>query len=115
MIPEEAKKLFKTKYESFGCDKFYQFLLNYASNKVAEKEEVSKKPKAKMKDDANKISPEIELMDYSDRFLDLFRGEGEITYLDIARLFRRAGHKVYRIMLKKNMVKKNSRFLNVVE
>jgi hypothetical protein len=115
MIPEEAKKLFKTKFETFGTEKFYQFLLNYATNKIAEKEEVSKKPRAKMKDDANKISPEIELMDYSDRFLELFRGEGEIAYLSIAKLFRRAGHKIYRMMLKKSLAKRCDRFLNTVE
>lgn len=117
-IPVEAKELFKTKFEAFGNERFYKFLLNYAINKVVEKEaEGTKKTKSKIKtqEERSYISPEIELMDYYDRFIDLFRQEGETVYMDIAKLFRKAGHKVYRIMLKKSLIKKSDRFLNGVE
>lgn len=111
MIPEEAKKLFITKYSSFGNDKFYKFLLNYAVNRIVSNEEIKKdNPKA----DIAGVSPEAELMDYHDRFLLLHRRENETVYLDIAKLFRKAGHKIYRIMLKKEMIDKSNRFLNLV-
>jgi hypothetical protein len=116
MIPNEAKELFKIKFESFGSIKFYKFLLNYAISKVAEQEELVKKKRSRVKGiEIGRVSPEVELMDYHDRFLDLFRVEGEVIYLDIAKLFRRAAHSIYRVMLKKNLIKKSDRFLNTIE
>jgi len=100
-LNEETKKLFTTKYTSFGDDKFYKFLLNYAVNKI-----VSNDPSA--------LSPEIELMDYHDKFLALYRRENDEVYLHIARLFRKSGHKIYRILIKKNPTMRNGRFLNAV-
>lgn len=112
MIPEEAKKLFVTKFSSFGNEKFYKFLLNYAVNKIIVNEEAKKEnPKVQ----PTGLSPEAELMDYYDRFLLLYRRENDLIYLEIARLFRKAGHKIYRIMLKKNMIQRDGRFLNLVE
>lgn len=111
MIPEEAKKIFVTKYSSFGNEKFYKFLLNYAINKIVANEEMQKEnPKSEAG-----TSPELELLDYHDRFLLLYRRENELVYLEIAKLFRKAAHKIYRIMLKKNMVEKNGKFLNMVD
>lgn len=111
MIPEEAKKIFVTKYSSFGNEKFYKFLLNYAINKIVANEEIRKEnPKSEAG-----ISPELELLDYHDRFLLLYRRENELVYLEIARLFRKAAHKIYRIMLKKNMVERSAKFLNMVD
>ena len=103
MIPEESKKLFLTKYSTFGNDKFYKFLLNYAINRI-----VSGK-------DLKVPSPEVELMDYHDKFLLLYRRESDEAYLDIAKLFRKAAHKIYRIMLKKDLVEKNNKFLNLAD
>lgn len=112
MIPEEAKKLFVTKFSSFGNEKFYKFLLSYAVNKIIANEELKKEnPKA----EPTGLSPEAELMDYHDRFLLLFRRENVPVYLDIAKLFRKAAHKIYRTMLKKYMIEKSSRFLNLVD
>lgn len=103
-MQDEYKKLFISKYNSFGTDKFYKFLLNYAINKVININE----------NDKLSISPEIELMEYYDKFLVLYRREDDLIYLDIAKLFRRAANKVYRILLKKNMTDKNSKFFNLV-
>jgi len=113
MIPEETKKLFLDKFSSIGNDKFYKFLLNYAVNRIITGEEETPKTKSKAK--IVGVSPEMELMDYYEKFLFLYRKEGEEAYLEVAKLFRKAGHEVYRIMIKKNITKKNDRFLNVVE
>lgn len=111
MIPDEAKKLFVSKFSSFGTEKFYKFLLNYAVNKIVSNEELKKISKS----DPGGMSPELELMDYHDRFLVLYRREGDIVYLEIAKLFRKAAHKIYRIMRKKEMIEKDSKFLSLVE
>lgn len=110
MIPEEAKKIFVSKYESFGADKFYTFLINYAENKIATDKNIKKEDK-KIK----VISPEIEFMDYGNEFVSFYRSENKTVYLDIAKLFRKAAHSVYRRMLKENIIEKNDKFLNVVE
>ena len=59
-------------------------------------------------------SPEVDFLNYYDQFIILYRREGEEIYLDLARIFRRAAHKVYRVMLKSQMTEKNQRFLNLV-
>lgn len=111
MIPEEAKKIFITKYSSFGDEKFYKFLLNYAINKIIANEETEKdSPKSE-----SSLSPAAELLDYHDKFLFLYRKESDFIYLEIARVFRKAAHKVYRIMLKKRIIEKSSKFLNTVD
>jgi len=112
MIPEEAKKLFVSKFSSFGNEKFYKFLLNYAVNRLISNDELKK---TNPQDPPPGLSPEAELIDYHDRFLVLYRREHEIVYLEIAKLFRKAAHKIYRIMLKKDMIKRDNRFLNLVE
>jgi hypothetical protein len=102
-IGEETKKIFVAKFASFGEDKFYKFLLNYAVNKIVSNN-----------GDPNALSPEIELMDYHDKFLSLYRRENDEVYLDIARICRRAAHRMYRVLIKKNPDMRNGRFLNAV-
>ena len=104
MSVEALKKEFVPKYLAAGEPKFYRFLLLYALNKLIYIEKGTYKG----------TSPELEFMDYYDRFLILHRREGDAVYMDLARIFRQAGHKVYRAMLKKNMTEKNLRFLNLV-
>lgn len=104
MSVEALKKNFVPKYLATGEQKFYRFLLLYALNKLIYIEKGSFKGK----------SPELEFLDYYDQFIILYRREGEEVYLDLARVFRRAGHKVYRVMLKKKMTDRNLKFLNLV-
>jgi hypothetical protein len=104
MSVEALKRNFVPKYLATGEHKFYRFLLLYALNKLIYIEKGSFKGK----------SPELEFLDYYDQFIILYRREGEEVYLDLARVFRRAGHKVYRVMLKKKMTTKNLKFLNLV-
>lgn len=88
------------KYHSVGEQKFYKYLLSDAVNKLI-----------KIKDgDYKGTSPEIELLNYSERFLQLYRREGSSPYLELSRLFRKAAHKIYRIGLKANMWNKNNKF-----
>lgn len=100
-----SNKDFIEKYNAVGSHKFYRFLLTYAINKLI-----------KIRDNEYKgsISPEIEFLEYAEKFLQFYRREGDEDYLDIAKIFRKAAHKIYRIMLKKQMTKHNPRFLNMV-
>lgn len=104
MSVEALKKEFVPKYLAAGELRFYRFLLFYAMNKLIYIERGDYKGK----------SPEIDFMDYYDQFIILYRREGEEVYLDLSRVFRRAAHKIYRVMLKKKLTEKNSRFLNLV-
>jgi hypothetical protein len=87
-----------------GDHKFYNFLLTYALNKLIAIE--NKTYKGEM--------PNLEFLDYHDKFMVLYRRENTEVYLQVAKLFRKASNKIYRIMLKKGITKKNNKFLNVV-
>lgn len=102
MQQDNIKKLFITKYAAIGEEKFYKFLISYALGKIVESS------------DQNKFNPALELIDYYEMFLKLYRREGEEIHLELAKQFRRAGHRVYRIMRNKNMMDKSSKFLNLV-
>lgn len=60
------------------------------------------------------LTPDLEFLDYHNRFIILYRREGEEVYLRVARIFRKAAHRIYRIMLKKDMTAPNAKFLNLV-
>lgn len=104
MSVEALKNNFVPKYLATGEQKFYRFLILYALNKLIYIEKGSFKGKP----------PELEFLDYYEQFIILYRREGEEVYLELARVFRKAAHKVYRVMLKKNMTEKNTKFLNLV-
>lgn len=104
MSAEALKEKFVPKYLTIGDSKFYRFLLFYAMNKLV----------YTVKGTYKGISPELEFLNYYDQFIILYRREGEEIYLDIARSFRRAAHKIYRVMLKKNMTVRNPKFLNLI-
>jgi hypothetical protein len=59
--------------------------------------------------------PDIELLELYDKFLLFYRRENEEVYFEIAKLCRRAAHKVYRALLRQKLVEKNLKFLNLVE
>ena len=104
MSVEALKQTYVPKYLAAGDEKFYRFLLFYALNKLIAIKNESYKG----------LSPELEFLGYYEQFIILYRREGEEVYLDLGRVFRRAAHKVYRLMLKKKMIEKNSKFLNLV-
>ncbi len=104
MDVENLKKEFVPKYIVNGEQKFYRFLIFYAVNKLM----AIKSGKYKG------ISPELEFMEYYDCFIILYRREGDLTYINLAKLFRKAAHKIYRVMLKEDMTPRNAKFLNLV-
>lgn len=104
MSAEVLKKEFIPKYLATGDEKFYRFLLTYALKKLVLINNGTYKG----------ISPDLELLDYYDRFVTLYRIEGDEVYLQLSRLFRKSAHRIYRIMLKKNMTITNNKFLNLV-
>lgn len=98
------KNEFVAKYMAVGEEGFYKFLLVKAITKMAAIESGSYKG----------ISPELEFLNYSDRFIILYRREGESKFLNLSRIFRKAAHRIYRVMLKKSMTAHNPKFLNAV-
>lgn len=104
MSADILKQEFIPKYLAVGEQKFYRFLLVYALNKLVLFEQKSYKG----------IYPNLEFIDYYEKFILMYRREGDMVYFDIARIFRRAAHKIYRIMLKKNMTIVDLKFLNLV-
>lgn len=104
MSTETLKKEFISKYLADGNDKFYRFLLILALNKLVLMSKGTYKGPL----------PNLELLDWHDQSIILYRREGEEVYLQVAKIFRRAAHKIYRIMLKKQMSERDPRFLNVI-
>lgn len=104
MNVDNLKKDFIAKYKSGGNEKFYRFLLVYAVQKLIllEKQEFPVTP------------PNLEFLDYHDQFIILYRREGEEVYLEVAKVFRKVAHKIYRVMLKKNLTPRNDKFLNLI-
>ena len=101
----DLKKEFIPKYLAAGEQRFYRFLLLYGLNKLVMIE----------KGTFRGITPEAQLLRCHDEFVILYKREGEQVYLDLARIFRRAAHKIYRIMLKKKMTEPNpEKFLTLV-
>lgn len=103
MNPDLSKQLLN-KYLSDGEDKFYKAIIFSAINKLV----VINREKYQG------IYPNTELLSIHDHFLLLYRREGESVYLKIAKVFRKAAHKIYRVMLKKKMTALDDRFLNLV-
>jgi len=99
-----SKNEFMAKYKAYGDDKFYRFLLVYALNKLIAIE----------KDMYSGDAPNIEFLNYYNQLLASYRSGGDKSYLQAAKLFRKASHRIYRIMLKKEMTNIDSRFLNLI-
>ena len=104
MSDDILKTEFISKYKHDGESKFYRFLLTYALNKLVLIENETYRG----------IFPNIEFLEYSDRLIFLYRKEGDEACLHVSKLLRKAAHKIYRIMLKKNMTDINHKFLNLV-
>ncbi len=102
--PAFLKETYLPKYLSGGKERFYRSLLTYALSKLI----LMKESKF------GGISPDIELLQYHEIFVLLYRREGDEVFLEMSRLFRKAAHKIYRVMLKKQLTPKNLKFLNLV-
>lgn len=85
-------------------DRFYRDLLVDACNKLVLYGQGSYRG----------ITPELEYLECYNQFIILYRREGDERCLEMAKIFRKAAHRVYRIMLKKSMTTRNIKFLNSV-
>lgn len=101
---EVLKEEIVPKFVANGEYKFYRSIIVLALQKLIATEKGLYKG----------IPPHLEYLDYHDRFIILYRREGDEIYLSIAKMLRKAAHKIYRIMLKKKMTTHNSRFLTLV-
>lgn len=101
---DTISKTFIEKYKSIGKEQFYNFILTFAVDKLFKLQMSSHKG----------TSPEIELLEYYNKFLSFYRsGKGD-ECLELAKIFRKAAHKIYRVGLKKGMVKESNNFLALV-
>lgn len=98
-----SKQQFIERFETAGPEEFYLLLFRYAETRINENS-ISKG-----------TSPEIELLNYSNQFLQIYRRENKEIYRLISFAFRRAANKAYRLMVRKNIIKRNNKFLNLVE
>jgi hypothetical protein len=101
-----VKNEFVDKYLLVGPDRFYKFLLFYAIKKLVKISDQEQK---------NMSFPDVEFLDYSEKFLILYRRDGDSVFLELSCVFRKAAHKIYRMMLKKGMTNTNFKFLNLVK
>lgn len=104
MSNENIKDGLVPQYISGGEEKFYRSIIFLALQKLILIENGNYKG----------LFPHLEYLDYYDKLIILYRREGDEVYRNIAKMLRKAGNKIYRIMLKKNMIKKDDRFFNVV-
>jgi hypothetical protein len=102
---KQLKESFVPKYLAVGDEKFYHHLIMIAMLKVILIKQGNYK----------ETSPEILFLDLHDQFLLLYRREGDETFLQVAKVFRRAAHKMYRVLLKQKLCSYNSQFLNIVK
>ena len=59
-------------------------------------------------------TPDRHLISLSESFLSSYRKGEDDSYLHMSKIIRRAAHKVHRLLLKKHLVKKDDKFLNLV-
>lgn len=100
-LTEDVKKIFLEKYEKTGKEQFYQFILSYATSRLN-------------KGEMQKPTPENELLSYYEKFLALYRKDNNENYIEMAKTFRRAAQKIYKIMLDVGLTTKNTKFLTAV-
>lgn len=101
---DSLKRELLAKYKTEGDIDLYQYLIVQAVSRIDKIE----------KGEKNITMPYLDFLACYDQFIILYRREGDDTYLNIAKIFRRAAHKIYRVMLKKNLTPKNKKFLNLI-
>ncbi len=91
------------KFLQLGDERFYRFLLVLGAQRIVSLEKGEQV-----------VFPNLELLEFHDQFVILNRREADDRYLQIAKVFRRAAHKIYRLMVKRNLIEPNPRFLRAV-
>jgi hypothetical protein len=103
-MDDNFKNALIKEYLENGERAFYKKLLSNSVKKIA----------LLIKDKSGNSFPDMELLAISEMFLNYYRMEGEEVYLNISKVCRKAAHKLYRVLLKQHLVKKNKIFLNLV-
>jgi hypothetical protein len=103
MSVELLKEQFLSKFDS-GDDSFYKHLLANAVQRLV----------WMSYGDYKGMPPDMEYLHYYEQFLLLYRREGDERFLKISSIFRKAAHKVHRVMVKKNFATFNNKFLSLV-
>lgn len=103
MSADGLKQEYISKYLN-SKDKFYRDLLVSAFTKLV----------LISQNNYRGITPELEYLEDYNQFIILYRREGDEGYLEMAKIFRKVAHRVYRVMLKKGMTVRNLKFLNSV-
>ena len=89
------------KYRILGRERFFNFIVVFGIDKLA---------KLKNKE-YDGVLPHIEFMDHYENILTAYRrGAGE-EYLELAKTFRKAAHKIYRVGLQQKIIRKSNKFL----
>lgn len=103
---KKFKSIFYDKYKKIGELQFYNYLLNYCLTKINSIEKLKYKG----------IYPHIEMMKYHDMAMKIFRKEknNDSNFIRLAKIFRKVAHKIYRVMLKKDLIETNYLFLTEV-
>lgn len=104
-MKEDLKKEIVNVFLTEGEDKLYKNLLVQAVRRIIVFME---------NPEDIKITPDRELLNLSENFLTLYRLGEEDYNLKISQIIRRAAHKIHRLLLKKHLVSKNDKFLNLV-
>ena len=100
----QFKVVFLGKYENIGNNSFYKYLLAYCMKKIVLVQEQEYKG----------IYPHIEMLKYYDNSLKLYRRDGDESLMEMAKVFRKVAHKIYRVMLRKNLIATDNKFLTEV-
>lgn len=95
---------FVKKYKELGADAFYKLVLIEGLEVILKIHE----------DKYDGVYPDIQLLTQYNKFLSLYRKYNKDIYLDVAKIFRRAAHKLHRVMVRKKIITKNDKFLNSI-
>lgn len=97
-MKDELKQKIIHHYLTIGPEQFYSWLIAYARDQI----EIG-------------ASPHFDLLNRSKQFFQIYRSSKEEVYRELSFIFRRASNKIYRIMLKRQLINPNRRkFFNLV-
>jgi hypothetical protein len=98
-ITNDQKRIYCGILNEFGADEIYRRTVGVSVLAIEKNDKI-----------------DLELLDRSDGFLNLFRQTADEDFFLISKALRRAAHKVYRQLIKKNKNKKiDNSFLNVIK
>ncbi len=104
-MQKETQNSLISKYRAIGKHNFYHFLLANSISKLVYYKN----------DNYTGTPPALELLEQSQYLLMMYRRSCEEDLIEMSKIFRRAAHKIYLVMLKKDLMIKSDKFLNLVK